>query len=202
LQKFDLKEDGGLASICLTNVQRKGFANAKTSEIVNDDPFKEYFNYKEVPSSFLVIPFENILNLNVRFFKVNIKPYTPPPPVVEENKNLAVVEEKPAPKFNFDMSTGEAILLFLTFLILVVVFISVFSKPDKTAREKEEDRVSSRAALAVLALIPIAHFLFKFGWLWSILGSFGLVIGVLWAFYGISVLRQKWQNKKEKQAKK
>ncbi len=200
LQKFDLKEDGGLASICLTNVQRKGFANAKTSEIVNENPFKEYFNYKDVPSSFLVIPFENILNLNVRFFKVNIKPYTPPPPAVEENKDIPVVKEKTAPKINFDMSTGEAILLFLTFLILVVVFISVFSKPDKTEREQEEDRVSSRAALAVLALIPIAHFLFKFGWLWSIVGSFGLVIGGLWAVYGIAVLWQRWNNRRKRHA--
>lgn len=188
LQKFDLKEDGGLASICLTNAQRKGFANSKTSEIVDENPFREYYEYKEFPSTFLVIPFDNILNLNVRFFKVNIKPYVPP--ALEENRNNATEKEK-KPKLNFDISTGEAILLGVTLLMLIVLIISFFSKPDKTAKEKEEDRVSSISALVIMLLIPIAHFGFKFGWLVSILCSIGVVVAILWLLYLISFLKEK-----------
>lgn len=168
LQKFDLKEDGGLASICLTNAQRKGFANNKTSDIVDDNPMKEYFEYKEFPSTFLVIPFTNIINLNVRFFKINIK----------KNK----LQEKPLPekaeksvdrKPDFSMSTGEALILGLTLLILVVLLISLFTKPDKAKEEQVEDRASAFVSILILISIAILHFYFGVGWLNTILVSLG-----------------------------
>jgi hypothetical protein len=199
LQKFDLKEDGGLASICLTNVQRKGFGNHKSSEIGNQDPSREYFEYKEFPSTFLVIPFENILNLNVRFFKVNIKAYVSPANQVNNNDKKDPDANKEEKKINFDMSTGEAIILGITLLMLIVLVISYFSKPDKTTQEKEEDRYTSWVSLAIIASILIAHFVLKFTWLPSILGSVGIIIGILWIIYlGIRIADWFSERKKRK----
>ncbi|MEO6304766.1 MAG: hypothetical protein ABIP51_16515 [Bacteroidia bacterium] len=169
LQKFDLKEDGGLATICLTNVQRKGFANSKINEIKTNDSTKEYFQYKDVPSTFLVIPFENILNLNVRFFKVNIKPYTESKEIVEKQDNLPLKDQDK--KATFTISTGEAIILGLTLLMLIVIVISLFSKPDKTIEERDEDKSTSAVSLLLLIAILVGHFYFKVAWMPIILYS-------------------------------
>jgi hypothetical protein len=204
-QKFDLKEDGGLASICLTNVQRKGFANIKTS-LIQNDPEKQDYEYKEIPSTFLVIPFDNILNLNVRFFKVNIKTYTPPQPTVvyevDATPKLAIEEKKKEhAKIEMNLSALEAIILALTFLMLIVFLISIFSKPDKDKEEEKEDEISFIYSIISLIVFLFCKFALHISWLYSIL--LGISSGVLAILLTILYvkLRDNFKNRKKKQAK-
>ncbi|MES2138275.1 MAG: hypothetical protein V4511_01105 [Bacteroidota bacterium] len=187
-QKFDLKEDGGLASICLTNVQRKGFVNNKTTTVSGGDTMQT-FEYKEFPSTFLVIPFENILNLNVRFFKVKIKPYKKPEPLVAlENRTptdptLIDNDLQEYKKVDLNFSKLEAVILGLTLLILIVALISIFSKPDKVKEEKEEDISSFIFSFFALIICLISRFLFHTSWPYSILWGISAGIGGLLVKY-------------------
>lgn len=161
-QKFDLKEDGGLASICLTNVQRKGFNNNQNT------PNSEV--YKSIPSTFLVIPFEHILNLNARFFKVHIKP---PPQAIATSPATATPNLIEKEESDINLSVAEVVLLTLTLLMIIVAIISIFSKPEKSEEELEEDRVSSIVSILLIISILIMHFVFNVGWLSTILCSLG-----------------------------
>ncbi len=180
-QKFDLKEDGGLASICLTNAQRKGFANKSSQEAQNT----EAFEYKDIPSTFLVIPFDHILNLNVRFFKVKIVPIAPQTILEKNESQMDSTNEK---KHEINLSTAELVLLTVTFFAILVAIISIFSKPEKPKEELEEDQLSSYLSLFIVGAILLCHFAFRFGWLASILFSFA---GALIFLFIIKIINSK-----------
>jgi hypothetical protein len=191
-QKFDLKEDGGLASICLSNVQKKEF-NIGNAEVENN-------GYKEIPSTFLVIPFENILNLNVRFFKVNIKSISKvSPPTIKKEEQKTPIQQ------GVQISQIEAVLLGITALILIVALISLFSKPEKTVAERDEDTRSSIFSVLSIILFCLFKFLFHLNWLWAILYAIGcatvLLLLILWVEKIIEKKKNQDKGKDQKTAK-
>lgn len=174
-QKFDLKEDGGLASICLTNVQRKRFLNTSDNKDNNGTEV-----YKDIPSTFLVIPFEQIINLNVRFFKVHFKKKQHLAPVVGSQPLKPIEEEKEKEeKIETNLSIAEVVLLTLTLLIIIVAIISIFSKPDKPREEVVEDYSGLGTSILLIVLVLVLRFGIGMSWLSTILIGLGSAVIIL-----------------------
>jgi hypothetical protein len=151
-ENFHLKEDGGLSSISLCNTQKK---TSKES------------SYESIPSSLLIIPFDQIVNLNIRYFSVNVE-------LLEKQKNVA--KSKSQDYKESKITLLETFLLASTLLIVIIAAISYFSKPDKNEKEQVEDKKSLLSALALILSFLGLKFGFNLSYLKSFLWALGFAV--------------------------
>lgn len=68
LQEYFLNKDGGLESICISNVKRRKLANdPRPDEVKGKEQDERYYS---IPGNFMIIPSASMVNLNVRYYNL------------------------------------------------------------------------------------------------------------------------------------